>query len=549
MQDTDVLIVGAGPTGLALALELSIQNVPFVIVSKDVARSDKSRALVIHSRTLELLHRHGNDVTRELTRDSIVVGGLRLFVNKRHVADVPIHDVKFEDTQFPSSHLVSQAKTEEILERKLQEYGGCVHRGWAVEKIEQDDDGASVLLKRTSPSSSATDGAGEIDDSLRCKYVVGCDGAHSIVRRYASLSLSGATYPGHFILCDARVEGDYSRDKGTLFLGEQFMALFPLKQPGMLRIIGERPFGSDGTAAERDPDLAEIQTMVDTLHPEGKFKVSDPVWLAHFRFHCRGVERQRRGRLFVAGDAAHIHSPVGGQGMNTGIQDAVNLGWKLGKVLRRAETPSREEREQLLDSYHAERHPVGDHLLRGTDRFFSWVTTHNWLLQRIRNIVLHLVVPWAASSRERRARGFRFISQLGIKYRRSPLVGTAAGFDGPVKGGWRAPNGRVVDLDRPGASRNTTEPGFLLEACSPRNNTILLFSGHVESLTIFDMAISDLPKKGARRTENRRYGDVGGKLHERYGLKNGGIAVIRPDLYVEYIGPLGSVDELLVHNT
>lgn len=131
-----------------------------------------------------------------------------MLVDRRHVADVPIDDIKFEDTQFPSSLWVSQAKTEAVLERKLHEYGGYVHRGWEAENIEQDSDGTSVALKRKSQS-NATNGTGESGVSLQCKYVVGCDGAHSVVRQHADLSLSGATYLGHFILCDVRVEGNY----------------------------------------------------------------------------------------------------------------------------------------------------------------------------------------------------------------------------------------------------------------------------------------------------------------------------------------------------
>lgn len=538
MQETDVLIVGAGPTGLALALELSLRKISFRIVTKDAVRSDKSRALVIQCRTQELLNRHGGIVHHLLAR-GVQGRGIRLFVGQKFVADVDVDDLDFSDTAFSRPMWVSQAATEQVLERKLEEYGHLVERPCTATSIQQDEKGVTVALVKPD---GQTDGQRE--EQLRCKYVVGCDGAHSVVRHSTDLTLTGETYPQHFILCDAKLRGDYAPDRVSFFLGQRVMAFFPLRD-GLVRVLGERRAGN---ASEEDPTLAEVQAFVDEVFPKGDFELSDPLWLSHFRFHCRGVSAYRRGRLFVAGDAAHIHSPAGGQGMNTGIQDAVNLGWKLGRVLRDEENGD-EDVARLLDSYHDERHPVGEHLLQGTDRIFNWAASQNSLVLMIRNAVLPWVVPWAVSSASRRRKLFTFVSQLGIKYRRSPIVETDSGFEGPVKGGWRAPDGELV---------GPKGKAFLSSLCSPSQYNVLVFSGvedwrDAKLKEMEDAARNLLARKRYGRAETIRilkwgsheqkngYGDTDGQLHERYGMqKGGGLAVIRPDLYIEFIGPLDS---------
>lgn len=319
--------------------------------------------------------------------------------------------------------------------------------------------------------------------------------------------------------------------------------LFPLED-GIVRIIGQRAAGDTNT---NNPDLAEIQSYIEEMMPDDENKLSDPKWLAQFRCHCRSIDPYRQGRLFVAGDAAHIHSPAGGQGMNTGIQDAINLGGKLGMVLRG------EEVDSFLDSYTEERHPVGEHLLKGTDRIFSFVASQNPIWLWVRNALLRYVAPLMTRSRERRTQTFRWISELAVKYRRSSLVGTSPEFEGPVKGGWRAPDGQMEDGDG-----NTS---WLLDACSPTIHTVLLFSGLgggraeeddlERTLTKFrdskkfgSVEVIRIHKSSAEKRVG--YADVDGQLHERYGMKtSGGFVVVRPDFYIEHIGSLVSLELFL----
>ncbi|KAF6822078.1 monooxygenase fad-binding protein [Colletotrichum plurivorum] len=527
---TDVLIVGAGPTGLALALELSAQKVSFRIVDKLPAPSDKSRALAVQCRTLELLSRHPT-VAESMLSNGVQGPGVNIFCNQRHLVTGTFDDLGFDDTRFPLPLWCSQADTEAAMTAQLEAYGGLVERGIAAEDITQDGDTASAVLVRAS---------GE-REKIQAKYIVGCDGAHSVVRKAAHLTFDGAQYPQQFILCDAKVKGPYDKERVSLYFASRVMVFFPLKD-GIVRVVGERSARSKNTG---DPDVQEIKEFIEE-NAGGSWEVSDPIWLTNFRWNCRGVNSYRDGRLFVAGDAAHIHSPAGGQGMNTGIQDAINLGWKLGEVLRG------DSGDAILDSYQAERHPVGEHLLRGTDRMFNVVASQNFIVQYIRNVLMPWVVPWVWTNQPRRRTLFNFISQMGIKYRRSPLVGTAAGFDGPVKGGWRAPDGEVADA--------RGEKGkWLLGLTSNKEHTFVLFSGFVSD----GEEVRDAEEKlradkrykergivkiysGQATAVEGGFRDKEGLLHKRYGFEKGsGFVVIRPDGYVGFIGPAESVEEFL----
>src|SRR5436190_13547878 len=312
MQHVDVLIIGAGPTGGMLALELAMQSVSFRIIDGEPVRSDKSRALVVQPRTLELLDRHG--IARELAELGEIAKGARIFVNKKLAVQFDLDDLGFDDTAFPAPVFISQADTETFLDDALERYGHTVDRSLTAEKLEQDDTGVTVQLR----------GADGIEQQVRCRYVVGCDGAHSIVRHSANLNFEGAAYPQDFILADVHLQWDHPIDRLTMFMGQTLLLGFPLRD-GIFRLIGSRPGGLDKHA---EPTLEDFQKIFAQLAP-GNAQLVDPVWISRFRLHHRGVNCYRAGRLFVSGDAAHVHSPAGGQGMNTGMQDSVNLGWKL----------------------------------------------------------------------------------------------------------------------------------------------------------------------------------------------------------------------------
>jgi 2-polyprenyl-6-methoxyphenol hydroxylase-like FAD-dependent oxidoreductase len=540
MPDVDVLIVGGGPTGTMLALELAIQKVSFRIIDKEPVRSDKSRALVIQPRTLELLNRHG--IARDIIALGTVGTGIYIFVNKKLAGKVDLDDLGFDDTVFPLPLWISQADTENLLDQALQRHGHKVERPFTAEKIEQDDTGVSVVL-------CGADGA---EERFRCKYAVGCDGAHSIVRHAAKLTFEGAAYPQDFILADLHLDwSDYPSNRLTMFMGQGVMIGFPLKD-GIYRLIVSRP----GRGAENEEvTLEDFQRTFDVLAP-GTAILRDPIWLARFHLHHRGANKYREGRLFVAGDAAHIHSPAGGQGMNTGMQDAVNLGWKLASTLKgECANP-----ESLLDSYDIERRRIGEHLLKGTDRAFQFGTSTNAVFLFLRNALVPWVLPWAVGDRGRRAKLFRFMSELGIRYRQSPIVGTASSYRGPLRGGDRAPDGTLKGPgDSAGPECATTS---LLELCAvPAGHHLVVFGGCGSHKTV-DEGILEAVAKGflgavtvsekvhrvffkVEEPSRGGYLDWEGKLHARYGFVEPGYVLVRPDGHVAHIGLLSAMDKLL----
>ena len=305
--------------------------------------------------------------------------GLRFFINKKEILDIRIQDLAGSDSIFPTPLMLSQGETEAALERALERgYGKAVERGITALRVEQDDQGVTAWLKKSDGSASK--------EKVRCKYIVGCDGAHSIVRKAANLAFSGGTYPQNFILADVRLRWEMHPDVHLFMGSEGFSAVMPMKG-GLYRLICSRP-AEMGNEAE--PTITDFEAMMSRLAPGTVEIIGPPVWITRFRLHYRIAERYRARRMFLAGDAAHIHSPVGGQGMNAGMQDSVNLGWKLAAVIRG------QKDEDFLDTYNLERHKIGEYLLRGTDRAFELFSTGNPLFLLLGNTL----VPWIAPDRK-----------------------------------------------------------------------------------------------------------------------------------------------------
>ncbi|GFJ81446.1 FAD-dependent monooxygenase [Phytohabitans houttuyneae] len=393
-----VLVVGAGPTGLALAAQLTAFGVRVRLVDRAADRVHESRALAIQPRTLEVLA--GLGVTERLVAAGNRMVRLVLHVRGRALS-LPMFDFGLADTAYPYLLFLSQAETERILTEHLAAAGVVVERQVELTALTQDGDGVSCEL-------SHGDGRAEV---VAARYVVGCDGAHSSVRRLAGIGFEGGTYPQTFVLADVDADG-IEPGAAHVFIGDRGpLFFFPLGSPATWRLLAIRPPAEvdDG----RPVDLPAVQDLADE-YTGGGVRLRDPVWMTDFRIHLRAATAYRSGRAFLAGDAAHIHSPAGAQGMNTGIQDAVNLAWKLAHTLRGA-TP------RLLDTYETERLPVGRTVLRFTDRAFTAATSTTPLVRAARARVPALLVPLAARAKRARAFVFRNAAQLGIRYRNSPL--------------------------------------------------------------------------------------------------------------------------------
>ncbi|MFJ6573365.1 FAD-dependent monooxygenase [Streptomyces sp. NPDC091292] len=462
-EPIDVLVVGAGPTGLALAVQLRAYGLRFRIIDRHLDRARESRALAVQPRTLEALAPFG--VTDELVARGNPAVGLRMHFGRRGVR-IPLYDIGATDTPYPFLLLLSQAQTESVLADRLGESGVTVERGTELVGFTDEVTYVGCRLKRG-------DGT---EETVSARYVVGCDGARSTVREQAGIGFAGRAYPQTFLLADLEVdglEGDGPAGEGLkgerlkggtahAYLTERGMIFFfPLGSPATWRLIAMRGSAAEdggtdgGTGSEPAVSMGELQSLVDRQVSD-PLRLRDAVWMTSFRIYNRGAKHYRSGRAFLAGDAAHIHSPAGGQGMNTGIQDALNLGWKLALVCQGA-APS-----ALLDTYEDERAPVGRNVRRFTDRAFRVVTSDTPLLRLVRAHLAPRLAPLVLRLSAPRRAAFRTVSQLGIHYRHGPA--TTQGPHPPKHGpqsGDRLP-------DSPGDLHTlTAAPGYHLLLCGP----------------------------------------------------------------------------------
>jgi 2-polyprenyl-6-methoxyphenol hydroxylase-like FAD-dependent oxidoreductase len=444
----DVLIVGAGPTGLALAAQLAAYGVHPRLIDRAEDRVHESRALAIQPRTLEVLA--GLGIT-----DRLVAAGNRGMQVRMHlghrVLSAPLFDLGLDDTAYPYLLFLSQAETERILGEHVTAAGIAVERAVELVGLDAAADGANARLRHR-------DGR---EEQVHARYVAGCDGAHSAVRHRTGIGFEGGAYPQTFVLADAEVDG-LELGAAHVFLSERGMLLFfPLGRPATWRLLVMRP-PTDPTPPDAPVHLDEVQSLVDA-YTGGTVRLRDPVWMTNFRLHHRAAAHYRVGPVFLAGDAAHIHSPAGGQGMNTGIQDAVNLGWKLAHTLRGVSG------QELLETYEPERAPVGQMVLRFTDRAFAIATSTNPVVRFARTRIAPALVPLALRARTGRAYAFRTVSELGIRYRHSPLSSDGANppRHGP-KAGDRLPDATLVhDGQRHTLHSVVASPGWHLLLCGP----------------------------------------------------------------------------------
>ncbi len=432
-SDTDVVIVGSGPTGLMAAALLARCGVRVRILDKSTQRAHESRAFGVQPKSLELMLNIG--LADEFLERGLIATGAEIFVDGRQVGQLNIDDIGRSDTPYSFLLMVPQWDIEDILVADLKRHRLEVEHNVEVTGFTQSADGVTVDYREQSGATG----------QLRARYLIGADGAHSIVRKTLGLRYDGAPYPQQFLLADCRIDWPLDYDHLKLFVRGRDLAIYlPLRGKDLCRIVAVRPHGPAASAATADGGGAEPATLDEVQQvvrdASGMdIKLYDPTWVTGYRIHHRGVNKYGEGRAFVAGDAAHIHSPAGGQGMNTGLQDAANLAWKLALVLR-GSPPA------LLDTYHAERWPVGQKVLHFTDRVFVGVSSQTGWAAALRNLLLPLFALTVSNSGLLRAKAFHFISQLGIRYEPGAFV-----LDDPSQGA-RAPG---ATASRPATVRPT----------------------------------------------------------------------------------------------
>lgn len=352
----EVLIVGAGPVGLALATKLAAAGIDAVLVDQAAEGANTSRAAVVHARTLEVLREI--DAADELVRRGLIVTRFTVRDRDRVLLTVGFGELP---TDFPFTLLVPQNVTEEVLLGRLHAAGGRVRRPHRMVALTDDGEGVTAVM---------ADG-----QEIRAAYAVGTDGMHSTVRERAGIPFTGDTYAQSFVLADVRMDWPHGDDEIQLCFAPEGVAVVAPLPGGRHRIVATQ----DDAPAR--PGMADVQRLLDTRGPQARpAKVTEVVWSSRFRVHHRLAEHYRAGRLLLAGDAAHVHSPAGGQGMNTGIQDALVLGDRLITTLR--------EGRDALDEYESLRRPVAEQVVAFTHRMTKIATVGNSPLRTVRNTAL-----------------------------------------------------------------------------------------------------------------------------------------------------------------
>jgi 2-polyprenyl-6-methoxyphenol hydroxylase-like FAD-dependent oxidoreductase len=400
----DVLVAGAGPTGLMLANWLAKLGVDVIIADGKEGPTRESRALVVQARSLEIYDQLGlgDLVLHAANRADALAPGY----NARAFGRLPIGPLGGELTPYPYIEILEQSRNEEILYENLQKLGGEVRWETAVTAVSQTDEGVTAKVG---------------NDTIRARFCVGCDGANSLVRKARRIPFEGVTNPHTFFVLDATGTGGMVENAINVRPGSRdFLLGFPMKGRGNWRLIG---LVDDRHLSEEDvrPRLRRFAVTYDEAR-----------WFATYKVHHRVAAAFRDGPFFLAGDAGHVHSPVGGQGMNTGLQDAHNLAFKLADVLHGR------RKDAWLDRYEAERRPVARTLVATTDRIFGLVTSQRRTLRALRALAVPLVAPIGVRVLPRLPGGsrvFQYVSQMRIHYwmttraqaasggRRDPVVG------------------------------------------------------------------------------------------------------------------------------
>lgn len=364
-MNTDILIVGAGPTGLALATTLKRAGIDCIIVDRLNTGQNTSRAAVIHAHTLEVLDALG--VSERL-------GGEGLKLARFAIRDRSQALVKLRFDRLPSrfAHLLMlpQDRTETILAEALAAAGGTVHRGWTVESLEQVPDGITAVV--------AFEGGKQ---TLHARYAVGADGMHSLVRESAGIGFEGTRYEESFVLADVSMRWELGREEVSLFFSPAgLVVVAPLPATDRYRVV------ATFEDAPEHPGIADVQALLDARGPQsGAAQVTDVLWSSRFHLHHRVANRYRNGRFLLVGDAAHVHSPAGGQGMNTGLVDACVLGRLLAEVV------SGRRDDSYLDRYEALRRPAAKQVLRLAGRLTQMATIKSIPGRIFRNLALWLI--------------------------------------------------------------------------------------------------------------------------------------------------------------
>jgi 2-polyprenyl-6-methoxyphenol hydroxylase-like FAD-dependent oxidoreductase len=506
----DVLVVGAGPTGLALAAQLAAFGASVRVVDRRTVPGRQSRALVVQPRTLEALRPIG--VTRALLDRGDRPAGVQLHLDGRDLA-VLLPDIEDDDTSYPFLLVLRQAEVEAALLAHLAARGLSVE--WGAELRSYHSDEAGVVAALWHPSGRTA--------LVRARYLVGCDGTDSTVRRQAGVAFEGGDYRRSVLLADIDVDGDLAGQAAHVFVGPQgVVILVAVGEQARWRLLAVQ----DSRAATTSAPAADDVRAVVELASGGRIRAGKVAWTMQVPLQHRLAASFRSGRVFLAGDAAHVHSPAGAQGMNSGIQDAINLGWKLALAAQGAASPA------LLDTYSQERRPVARAVLALTHVLFWIESADRPVVRRARVVLAPLAVSMALRLAPLRTLGFRVIGQQWIRYPRglAAVDGVPKLRRGP-RAGHRLPDLLLLRDQLPCRLHQAlARPGFHLLLCGPRHQwdlrRLARFQERYGSLAVVHrLGTEPLPGQ---------LSDPSGTALARLGARNGAQYLVRPDGVVGY---------------
>ncbi|KAA1249671.1 hypothetical protein F0Q45_13900 [Mycobacterium simiae] len=524
-----VLIVGAGPSGLTAAVVLATLGVRARVIDADCGPTEQSRALVVQARTLELWNTLG--VAGRALAEGKVVTGAVAYSNGRLLNHgcslLNFAALGAGQTPYPFLLVLEQSATQRLLLDTLHHLGGTVHWGVQAHSLHQHHGQVEVTLRHRSGHQLA-----QTAETIQPSWVIGADGASSATRHALGVGFDGGSYEQAFFLADVAMTWGHPPTALYLALTNTGTFLFVPMPTESGKTPRYRVLGSvTPDMASRDPlTITEVQTAIDH-HAGVAAAVSDAKWVSLYRLHHRMAHRFRAHRVFLIGDAAHVHSPVGGQGMNTGIQDAYNLAWKLALVI------GGQANETLLDTYGAERMPVARRLLNGTDKTFNVLVSDRKLVRTARSIGARLLPFALRHATPTTQRLFATVSQIGITYATSDLARRQDRLGRPHSGD-RAPHADFITGPRAGMSILNLLTGaqhhlLLLDRSTP----VVQIPESVKNIIANQSVTLKVHLIAARET----------LIHDAYGVEEPTVVLVRPDGYIAWRGAVSDTDGLAAY--
>lgn len=517
-----VLIVGAGPTGLTMAVCLERYQIPFRIIDKQIKPVQTSNAIVIQTRTLECWDDLG--LLKTALAEGNPMQDFDIYAENKKLLSVNL-------SSLPSAHPfilgLAQSQTEKMLGNHLKEKNFTIEMEVELIDFIEENTGISATLRHK-------DGTLE---KIQTDWLIASDGAHSAIREKTKLDFRGKDLTQHFVLADVSIDSDIAKKEICLFLSEQGPLIIARYNSQNARIIAE---------VTRDAELKNAKTLtheqLDRLLKERchfPITTTQPIWTSGFYIHEKLISAYRKNHIFFMGDAAHIHSPAGGQGMNTGIQDAYNLAWKLAFVIKGFAKPA------LLDTYQDERYPLAKALLRNTTAMTYMMTTRNFLLQKIRNILMPVVLGFK-KNQERLA---MLITELDINYKNSPLTRNyLQQHQGPIAG-VRMPD---VQLDQTRLFDSVRGACYCLLIFDGKNSTadmatlsLLINTFQQKDPDFIKLVFISQNQERLNQWNDAKIFDKNGLIHQSYQITEPSLYLIRPDKYIGFSGGFQHVKELL----